>query len=111
LHDIQEEFGDPSQPEASAWMARYSPYQNVKDGVAHPATLVCCGANDVRCPPWHSRLMVARLREADAGEQPILLRVWESTGHLPSASVSEVLDQTAEWLSFLVHHVTSPDLP
>lgn len=97
------EYGDPGDPDAARVLASYSPYHHIADGVRYPATLAACGANDVRCPPWHGRKLVARLQEATASEAPILLRVWPDTGHLTAAFAAPPL--LAEWLGFVMRHV------
>jgi len=97
------EYGNPAIPEERAWLAGYSPRQNIKAGVAYPATLVSAGANDPRCPAWHSRVFAKELREATSGEAPIELRVHADQGHGP-ADRGRALQQQAEWLAFVAHH-------
>ena len=55
-----EEYGDPARPEDWAVMARYSPYQNLKAGLALPPTLYITNRNDDRVHPAHGRKMAAR---------------------------------------------------
>jgi prolyl oligopeptidase len=85
-------------------MLAYSPYHNLRDGTAYPATLVAAGENDVRCRPWHSRKFVARLQHAGSGDRPVLLRMWASTGHATGRSARSDVEQTAEWLGFVMRH-------
>lgn len=73
--------GDPDDPEMSEVQAAYSPYHNVKSGTAYPALLLDSGEKDDRCPPWHVRKLAARMQPANAGPNPILLRVREGSGH------------------------------
>jgi prolyl oligopeptidase len=95
------EYGDPNDPEQARWLYAYSPYHNVP--VAEfPATLIYCGANDMRCWPWHSRKLAARLQASNLGERPILLRVVQDGGHRTVGSVPE---QVAEWLGFAIGEV------
>ena len=75
------DYGDPDDPEMSEVIYGWSPYQNVKDGTNYPAILLDSGSNDPRCPPWHARKLTARLQQADAGNNPILMRIRENTGH------------------------------
>jgi prolyl oligopeptidase len=89
----------PLSPVDAPVLAAWSPYQNVRDDVAYPPTLVVIGANDARCPAWHARKHVARLREAQGG--PALLRVWEDSGHL-DMDADAAVDKAAEWLSFVL---------
>jgi prolyl oligopeptidase len=57
------EYGDPDKPEDWAAIARYSPYQNVKKGVAYPRVLFTTSTRDDRVHPGHARKMVARMLE------------------------------------------------
>lgn len=75
------DYGDPADPEMAEAIHRWSPYQNVRDGLAYPALLIDCGANDPRCPPWHGRKFAARVQQASTGDLPILLRVRADAGH------------------------------
>ena len=96
------EYGDPANPSDAETMAAYSPYHNVVEGTSYPATLIYCGANDMRCPAWQSRKLAARLQAANNSDQPILLRVVEAGGHL---TVSRDPAQHAEWMGFLMHEL------
>ena len=58
-----EEYGDPDKPEDWAVIGKYSPYQNVKKGVAYPRTLFTSSTRDDRVHPGHARKMVARMLE------------------------------------------------
>ena len=68
------EYGNPDDPADAAVLRAYSPYHNVRAGDLYPPTLVVAGANDMRCPAWHARKLVARL-QADGAGGPFLLRV------------------------------------
>ena len=58
------EYGSPDDPEAFRWLAAYSPYHHVRDGVAYPAVLFHTAASDTRVDPMHARKMTARLQAA-----------------------------------------------
>ncbi len=96
------EYGDPSDPEDANVLLAYSPYHNVREGTRYPATLVYCGANDMRCLPWHGRKLVASMQAANAVDRPIRLRVADPGGHL-----TVMLDpsQVAEWLGFVMREL------
>jgi prolyl oligopeptidase len=55
------EYGDPDNPEDWAFLSRYSPYQNVKQGVKYPPTFFYLSTKDDRVHPGHARKMAARL--------------------------------------------------
>jgi prolyl oligopeptidase len=57
------EYGDPDSPREWAWLARYSPYHNLRRDVRLPPVLVTTSTRDDRVHPGHARKMVARMRE------------------------------------------------
>ena len=61
-----EEWGNPNEPEAFAYMRSYSPYDNLKPG-SYPAMLVKTSLNDSQVMYWEPAKYVARLRTPEAG--------------------------------------------
>ncbi len=57
------EYGDPADPKAREWIAKYSPYQNVRAGVKMPPVLFVTATSDDRVTPVHARKMAARMEE------------------------------------------------
>jgi prolyl oligopeptidase len=98
-----EEYGDPRKAGDAPYIHAYSPYHNVREGTAYPATLVVCSENDIRCPPWNGRKMVARMQHANASDTPILLRVWSDSGH-PAALLGDAA-RTSDWLGFIMEQL------
>ncbi len=47
------EYGDPDKAQDFAYLLRYSPYHNIRDGVSFPPTLVTAGEYDSRVDPGH----------------------------------------------------------
>ena len=94
------EYGDPDDPADADVLRAYSPYHNIIAGRVYPPTLVVAGANDMRCPAWHARKLVARLQAEGTGG-PFLLRVMGG-GHL---STRRGADLVAEWQGFLLRHL------
>ena len=95
------EFGTVEDADQYRALRAYSPYHNVRAGVAYPATLFLTGANDPRVEPWHSRKMVARLQAAQAGDAAILLRTSDSSGHGIGTALSEEIAETTDVVAFL----------
>lgn len=56
------EYGDPADPEEAAYLALYSPYNNVRPGVAYPAVLFLTSTADDRVHPGHARKMAALMQ-------------------------------------------------
>jgi prolyl oligopeptidase len=96
------ELGDPNIPEQAQTLYAYSPYHNVKDGDAYPATLIVAGAHDLRALPYHARKMAASLQHATSSAEPILLYVEERAGHGLTASADVRLDMAATELAFMM---------
>ena len=57
------EYGDPDIPEQWAYIAKYSPYQNVRHDGRYPPTLFVTSTRDDRVHPAHARKMFARMQE------------------------------------------------
>ncbi len=57
------EYGDPDVPDQWAYIAKYSPYQNVRKEARYPPTLFVTSTRDDRVHPAHARKMFARMRE------------------------------------------------
>ena len=56
-----DEYGDPADPKARAYILKYSPYQNVKPGVKYPPVLFTTATSDDRVTPVHARKMAAKM--------------------------------------------------
>jgi prolyl oligopeptidase len=93
------DYGNPHDPQMSAVLKAWSPYQNLKDGTRYPALLLDGGSNDPRCPPWHVRKMGARMQQANAGPNPVLVRIRDNAGHGAVGAGAERL-QEADFLAF-----------
>jgi len=100
------EYGTVADPEQLEWLLAYSPYHQVKDGIAYPTVLFPVYNGDTRVDPLHGRKMAAALQHASTGG-PILLRADSLVGH-GTRAVSKALDMWADRLSFaaasLNHH-------
>ena len=58
-----------------------------------------CGGDDIRCPAWQGRKLVAALQNANTGGHPVLLRVWPGAAHMTGVLGSA--EQMADWIGFL----------
>ncbi|MFQ5491075.1 MAG: prolyl oligopeptidase family protein [Phycisphaerae bacterium] len=95
------EFGTVEKPDQFKALYAYSPYHNVRDGVAYPATLFLTGANDPRVDPMQSRKMTARLQAAASKPGSILLRTSSDSGHGGGTALKERIAQTVDVYAFL----------
>ncbi|MBI5255631.1 MAG: S9 family peptidase [Burkholderiales bacterium] len=92
------EYGDPDKPEEWAWISKYSPYQNVKPGVALPRVLFTTSTRDDRVHPGHARKMAARMIEQ--GHAPLYYENIEG-GHGGAADNTQKADMLALEMAFL----------
>ena len=60
-----DEWGDPRRPEDYAWLAAYSPYDNLPPAGGRPDLLVTGAVHDARVMVWEPAKWVAALRESD----------------------------------------------
>ena len=102
--NLMDEFGDPRDPAAAAWLVKYSPFHNIHAGVKYPAFLVTVATTDNRVGPGHARKFVKRLMEA--GISALLLEP-EDGGH----GVSDTLQRPevmAMRTAFFMDHLLDP---
>lgn len=97
----RDEFGTADDPDDFAVLAQYSPYHQVREGTAYPATMIVSGDADRNCNPLHARKMTARLQAANASDRPILLDYSELRGHSPVLPLSERIDALTDRMAFL----------
>ncbi|WP_063627920.1 prolyl oligopeptidase family serine peptidase [Actinospica robiniae] len=101
------EYGSAQVPEEFEWLLGYSPYHNVRDGAAYPATLFTIFEGDTRVDPLHARKLAAALQHATAAEpadRPILVRREVNVGHSQRA-VSRSIPLWADQLGFFAHQL------
>jgi prolyl oligopeptidase len=78
----------------------YSPLNNVKKGAVYPATLITTADTDDRVVPSHSKKFAATLQAADAGRNPILIRIETKAGHGGGKPTSKIIDEQTDIYSF-----------
>ncbi len=99
------EYGSADDASQFPYLYRYSPYHNVRDGVAYPPTLVMTADTDDRVFPGMAMKFAARLQEADADETPVLLRVEMKAGHGAGKPVSKMIQEDADIFAFLFRYL------
>ena len=102
------EYGCADNPEQCAYLLRYSPYHNVRDGVPYPPTLVMTADTDDRVAQGMAKKFAARLQEAVLITRggPILLRVETRAGHGAGKSVQKQIDEQADTHEFPFRYPT-----
>jgi prolyl oligopeptidase len=95
------EYGSADDPTQFGWLRAYSPYHQVREGVAYPAVLLATAESDTRVDPMHARKMAARLQTATSADRPILLRLESRAGHGAGKPLSKVLEELTDSWTFV----------
>jgi len=96
------EYGDPDDAGDWAYLARYSPYHNVRPGERYPRVLFTTSTRDDRVHPAHARKMAARM--LDQGHDVLY---WENTegGHAGAADNAQTARMVALTYTFLLRQL------
>ena len=99
-----EEWGNPNEAEAFAYMKSYSPYDNLKAG-AHPAMLVKTSLNDSQVMYWEPAKYVAKLRTLKTNGTSLLLHINMDAGHGGASGRYDYLKEIAFDYAFLLREL------
>ncbi len=99
------EYGDPDKPEERAFIATYSPYQNLKEGVRYPPIFFITSTLDDRVHPGHARKMAARMM---ALNQDVLYYENTQGGHAGAANLPERARYDSLILVFMLRKLADP---
>jgi len=92
------EYGDPDIAEQRAWIAEYSPYQNLRAGQPYPEVFIHTSTKDDRVHPGHARKAAARLEELG---YPVLFYENTDGGHAAGANLRETARRIALEYAYL----------
>ena len=98
-----DDYGYPSKEADWRVLRAYSPYHNIRSGVAYPAVLVTTADTDDRVVPGHSFKYAAALQAADPGGKPHLIRIETRAGHGAGKPTDKVVAEGADVLAFLAY--------
>jgi oligopeptidase B len=99
-----EEWGDPNQQEAFAYMLQYSPYDNL-GRKEYPAMLVKTSLNDSQVMYWEPAKYVAKLRTLKTDDRLLLLETNMSAGHGGASGRYDYLKEIALDYAFLLQEL------
>ena len=92
------EYGNPDDPDDWAFIAEYSPYQNISADRRYPALLMTTSTRDDRVHPGHARKMTAAL---EAAGHDVLYYENVEGGHAGAADNSQTAFRSALIYEFL----------
>ncbi len=96
-----QEYGSSDDPELFPVLHAYSPYHRIKEGTRYPATLITTADTDDRVVPAHSFKFAAALQHAQAGPEPVLIRIETRAGHGAGKPTAMIIGETADQYAFL----------
>jgi oligopeptidase B len=96
-----EEWGNPNEPDAYAYMKSYSPYDNI-EAKAYPHMLITAGLNDPRVAYWEPAKWTARLRARKTDGHRLLLKTNMGAGHGGASGRYDALRELAFKYAFLL---------
>ena len=93
------------------YLYNYSPLHNIEKGEEYPATMVTTADHDDRVVPAHSFKFAATLQRAQAGDDPVLIRIGVNAGHGAGKPTDMIIqEQTDKW-AFLLWNLGYRELP
>ncbi len=96
-----DEWGNPEKKAFYDYMLSYSPYDNIR-AQAYPATFVGTGLWDSQVQYWEPAKYVARLRDENTGQHPIVFRTNMEAGHGGKSGRFRRYREAAEYYAFVL---------
>jgi oligopeptidase B len=96
-----DEWGDPNEAAAYAYMLSYSPYDNIRSQ-PYPAMLVTTGLWDSQVQYYEPAKWVAKLRRHNTGSRALLLHVNLEAGHGGKSGRYEHMREVAREYGFVI---------
>ncbi|TXS90154.1 S9 family peptidase [Parahaliea aestuarii] len=100
-----DDYGSSDNPEEFKALYAYSPYHNIQKGGDYPAVLVTTADTDDRVVPGHSFKYIARLQDAQSGDEPVLIRIQTRAGHGAGKPTSMLIREYADMWAFMAAHL------
>jgi prolyl oligopeptidase len=95
------DYGSSDNPEEFKALVKYSPLHNIKAGTCYPATLITTADHDDRVVPAHSFKFGATLQAAQAGGNPVIIRIDTKAGHGAGKPTAKQIDEVTDRWGFL----------
>ncbi len=95
-----DDYGYPNREADYKVLRAYSPYHNIKAGVAYPPVMATTADTDDRVVPGHSFKYMAALQAADPAGKPHLIRIESRAGHGSGKPTDKAIEESADIFSF-----------
>jgi prolyl oligopeptidase len=101
-HAWVNEYGSSDDEKMFPVIKAYSPLHNLKKGTHYPPTLITTADHDDRVVPAHSFKFAAAMQEAQAGDNPVLIRVDVKAGHGAGKPTAKLIEEATDRWAFLL---------
>jgi prolyl oligopeptidase len=95
------DYGSSDNADEFQALYKYSPLHNLKPGSCYPATMVSTADHDDRVVPAHSFKFAAAAQAAQAGANPILIRIDTKAGHGAGKPTTKQIEEVTDRWGFL----------
>ena len=95
------EWGNPNNKDYYSYIKSYSPYDNISEK-KYPYILATAGYHDSQVQYWEPAKWVAKLRDFNKSENPILLHTNMDAGHGGASGRFKILKEVAMEYAFLI---------
>jgi len=100
-----DDYGSSDNPEEFKALMAYSPYHNIRKGTNYPAIMITTADTDDRVVPGHSFKYAAAMQAAQAGDDPVLIRIETRAGHGAGVPTDKVIDDYSDKWAFLLRNL------
>jgi prolyl oligopeptidase len=95
------DYGSSENPDEFKALVKYSPLHNLKAGTCYPATMITTADHDDRVVPAHSFKFAATAQAAQAGANPVIIRIDTKAGHGAGKPTGKQIEEVADRWGFL----------
>jgi prolyl oligopeptidase len=95
------DYGSADNADEFKALVKYSPLHNLKPGTQYPATMITTADHDDRVVPAHSFKFAATAQAAQAGCNPIIIRIDTKAGHGAGKPTAKQIEEVADRWGFL----------
>jgi prolyl oligopeptidase len=108
-----DDYGHPDREPDFRVLRAYSPYHNIRSGVAYPPMLVTTADTDDRVVPGHSFKYIAAIQNADPTGAPHLIRIETRAGHASGKPTDKQIAEYTDMYAFIARYtgLTAPRVP
>jgi len=105
------DYGSSENADEFKALVKYSPLHNLKPGTCYPATMITTADHDDRVVPAHSFKFAATAQAAQAGGNPVLIRIDTKAGHGAGKPTGKQIEEVADRWGFLSHALKMDEAP